>query len=140
MRYYDLAAANARLSVVRPLLVALRLDRDAVAKEQREILRLEAIEDQGAGIIAELDQREAAVRDAVTRMHAVVAQLVDWDVTLRDITAGLIDFPALANGRPVWLCWRLGEGDVQFWHRQDEGFSSRKPISELPLEGSGPVA
>ena len=140
MRYYDLAAANARLSVVRPLLVALRLDRDAVAKEQREILRLEAIEDQGAGIIAELDQREAAVRDAVTRMHAVVAQLVDWDVTLRDISAGLIDFPALANGRPVWLCWRLGERDVQFWHRQDESFANRKPISELPVEGSGPVS
>lgn len=140
MRYYDLAAANERLSVVRPLLVALRLDRDSVAKEQQEIARLEAIDDHGAGIVAELDQREATVRDAVTRMHAVVAQLVDWDVTLRDVTAGLIDFPALANGRPVWLCWRLGEGQIAWWHATDEGFSARKPLSELPSGGAGPVS
>ena len=140
MRYYDLAAANARLAVLRPLLVALRQDRDTVAREQTEILRLEAAGDQGAGTIAELDQREAAVRDAVSRMHAVVSKMVEWDVTLRDITAGLIDFPALANGRPVWLCWRLGEGDISFWHGQDEGFASRRSIAELPLEGSGPAS
>ena len=140
MRYYDLAAANERLAVVRPLLVALRLDRDSVAKEQQEIARLEAIHDHGAGIVAELDQREAAVRDAVTRMHAVVAQLVDWDVTVRDITSGLIDFPALANGRPVWLCWRLGEGEIAWWHATDEGFSARKLLSELTGGAAGPLS
>ena len=139
MRYYDLDAANARLFTVRPLLEALRADRDEVAREQLAIARLQDASD-GAASIAERDQREAAIRDAVGRMQHLVAQLVEWDVTLRDIGTGLIDFPALANGRPVWLCWRLGEDDVQLWHRQDEGFANRKPISELPLEGSGPVA
>ena len=43
----------------------------------------------------------------VSQMEAAVQQLDDWDVTLRDIGSGLIDFPALANGRPIWLCWRL---------------------------------
>ena len=140
MRYYDLAAANDRLALVRPLVVALRLDRDAVAREQKEILRLEAAVSDDAGIIAELDQREAAVRDAVARMHQVVSTLVDWDITLRDITAGLIDFPALTNGRPVWLCWRLGEGDIAWWHATDEGFASRKPLDELPSGGAGTVS
>ena len=102
--------------------------------------RLEGAGDTGAGTIAELDQREAAVRDAVHRMHTVVSQLVEWDVTLRDITAGLIDFPALANGGPVFLCWRLGEPAILNWHRQDEGFGQRRPISEWPSEGSGPVS
>ena len=70
-------------------------------------------------------------RPSVTRSPgctAIVARLVEWDVTLRDISAGLIDFPALANGRPVWLCWRLGEGDIAWWHNTDEGFSARKPL------------
>jgi len=140
MRYYDLAAANARLAVLRPLLVALRQDRDTVATQQKESLRLEGAGDSGAGTIAELDQREAAVRDAVQRMHSVVSQLVEWDVTLRDITAGLIDFPALANGRPVWLCWRLGEGEIAWWHPTDEGFSGRKPLDELPGGVAGPLS
>jgi hypothetical protein len=140
MRTYDLDAANAHLTVLRPLLVALRQDRDTVAREQKEILRLEAAGSDEAGVIAELDQREAAVRDAVARMHAVVSRLVEWDITLRDISAGLIDFPALVNGTLVWLCWRLGEDGVAFWHRQDEGFAARKPLSELPTEGSGPIS
>src|SRR5437899_3144475 len=45
----------------------------------------------------------------IDQMQAAVQQLVDWNITLRDIETGLIDFPALVNGRQVWLCWRLGE-------------------------------
>ena len=56
---------------------------------------------------------------------------------LRDISSGLIDFPALANGRPVWLCWRLGEGQIAWWHATDEGFSARKPLEDLPGGGVG---
>lgn len=141
MRYYDLDTANAQLLRVKPLLLALRQDRDQVAREQQALHALEA--SPGAnepGTIAERDQREAAVRDAVGRMHEIVVRLVEWDVTLRDINTGLIDFPALANGRPVWLCWRLGEDDIAWWHGTDEGFAGRKPLSELPLEGSGPVS
>ena len=141
MQYYDLDAANTRLGIVKPMLIALRQDRDQVAREQRELQRLEALPDaQEPGILAQRDQHEAAVRDAVARMHGIVARLVEWDVTLRDISAGLIDFPALANGRPVWLCWRLGEDDIAWWHNTDEGFSARKPLRELPLEGAGPVS
>ncbi len=141
MQYYDLDAANARLSIVRPMLVALRQDRDQVAREQQALQALESSpEAQQPGTIAERDQREAAVRDAVGRMHEIVVRLVEWDVTLRDITTGLIDFPALANGRPVWLCWRLGEDGIGWWHGADEGFSARKPLSELPVQGSGTIS
>ena len=141
MRYYDLDSANNQLLRVKPLLLALRQERDQVAREQQALNVLEASTAANEpGTIAQRDQREAAVRDAVGRMHEIVVRLVEWDVTLRDINTGLIDFPALANGRPIWLCWRLGEADVQFWHRQDEGFANRKPISELPAEGSGPVS
>jgi hypothetical protein len=141
VRYYDLDSANNQLLRVKPLLLALRQERDQVAREQVALNALEASpQAQEPRIIAERDQREAAVRDAVGRMHEIVVRLVEWDVTLRDINTGLIDFPALANGRPIWLCWRLDEADVQFWHRQDEGFANRKPISELPLEGAGPVS
>lgn len=141
MRYYDLDSANARLTVVKPMLLALRQDRDQVAREQLALQALEgSAQAQEPGVIAERDQREAAVRDAVGRMHQVVSRLVEWDVTLRDINTGLIDLPALAAGRPVWLCWRLGEEDIAWWHGADEGFDSRRPLSELPMQGSGTVS
>ena len=50
---------------------------------------------------------------------------------LRDIERGLIDFPALVAGRPVFLCWELGESDVAFWHEVETGYGSRRPLIEL---------
>ncbi|HEX9550652.1 MAG TPA: DUF2203 domain-containing protein [Candidatus Limnocylindrales bacterium] len=67
----------------------------------------------------------------IDQMQAGVTRLVEREVTLREIEAGLIDFPALANGRQIWLCWRLGEGDIDWWHELDDGFAGRRRLSEL---------
>src|SRR2546423_15385949 len=78
----------------------------------------------------------------VDQMQAAVAQLISWDITLRDIKSGLIDFPALVNGRQVCLCWRLGEDTVEWWHELATGFSGRKRIAELvrPFHGREPAS
>ena len=64
-------------------------------------------------------------------MEAAVTQIDTWGVTLRDIKTGLVDFPALANGRPIWLCWKLGEDDIAWWHELDTGIAGRKSLMEL---------
>jgi hypothetical protein len=76
----------------------------------------------------------------IDQMQAGVARLVELDITLRDISTGLIDYPALVSGRPIWLCWRLGESLVEHWHAHDEGFDARRPLDDLPSissRGSG---
>jgi hypothetical protein len=67
----------------------------------------------------------------VDQMQASVAKLDAWSITLRDIDNGLIDFPALASGRQIWLCWRLGENDIDWWHDLDVGFAGRRRLAEL---------
>src|SRR6185437_1173687 len=42
---------------------------------------------------------------------------------VKDLESGLLDFPSVINNEEVYLCWRLGEERIRFWHRQDEGFS-----------------
>jgi hypothetical protein len=129
-RYYGIDEANERLTEVRPLLERLRDDRAAVAEAQRELVR--ARQANGSAEHAEdLAEREAAIRELVRRMQASVNQLDEWGMALRDIGSGLIDFPALASGRPIWLCWRLGEDDIGWWHEHDTGFDSRQPLAEL---------
>jgi hypothetical protein len=80
----------------------------------------------------ELRRLRLRMRGIVDQMQADVAWLDDRSITLRDIPTGLLDFPALVSGRQVWLCWRLGEDDVGFWHAHDEGFSGRRPLANLP--------
>ena len=130
MRYYDLDAANARISELRPVLEALRDDRDDVAESQRQLTRFRATNG-SSDHAAELERREEHVREVVQRMTQSVAQIEAWGVTLRDISSGLIDFPALAMGRPIWLCWRLGEGDIDWWHELEAGIAGRRPLAEL---------
>ncbi len=65
-------------------------------------------------------------------MQAAVERLDAWDVTLRDIETGLVDFPALVAGRQVWLCWRLGEGGYAKWGPRNLSVRPRKLPARIP--------
>ncbi|HUQ77289.1 MAG TPA: DUF2203 domain-containing protein [Patescibacteria group bacterium] len=71
------------------------------------------------------------MQGVIDRMQAGVARIDELGVTLREIETGLIDFPALASGRQIWLCWRLGEGDVETWHELGDGFPGRQALADL---------
>jgi hypothetical protein len=47
---------------------------------------------------------------------------------VKDIDTGLLDFPSLRGGEEVLLCWRLGEDEVAWWHRPEDGFAGRQPL------------
>jgi hypothetical protein len=125
--YYDIDAANTRLAELRPLLAALREARDAVAAGQLRLTQLLADEADPALIARE----QQGMTITVQRMELAVRQIDAWSVNLRDIGTGLVDFPALVSGRPVWLCWKLGEDDITYWHELDAGIAGRKPLIEL---------
>jgi hypothetical protein len=102
-RYFAIDEANALLAEVQPLLEQLKVDRDLVAGLQPEIER--GRESNGSAEHAELLARqESELRAVVRRMQQAVGQIDALGITLRDIGSGLIDFPALASGRPIWLC------------------------------------
>jgi hypothetical protein len=129
-RYYRLDEANERLGELRPLLQKLRDDRNSVAELQQKIRDVRS-NNGSADHAAEIGRIEDEMRKIVGEMKDAVDQVDEWGVALRDIGTGLIDFPALANGRPIWLCWRLGEGDIGWWHEADSGFDSRRRLTEL---------
>ena len=129
-RFYDIDAANARLLELRPVLEQLKADRDALADAQREIREVLA-SDGAPGSEERLRSHEVRVRSLVRNMERAVAQIDAWGVTLRDIQSGLVDFPALVSGRQVWLCWRLGEGEIEWWHELSTGIAGRRALADL---------
>ena len=76
----------------------------------------------------EHDTLAKAIQAALERIEAT-------GCVVKDLDAGLLDFPAILKNEEVYLCWRLGEDRIRFYHRQDEGFSGRKPIDP---EDAGP--
>lgn len=135
--FFDIDAANAALTEVAPLLANL-------SDQRRELIRLRdrtIATHQAAGVgpsepIEAIDADEARLlrlrmQGVIDQMSAAVAHIDTLGITLRDIERGLIDFPALASGRQIWLCWQLGDGAVTFWHDLETGFDSRRPLIEL---------
>ena len=61
-------------------------------------------------------------------MDEYVRELGQLGVELKDYFTGLIDFPSLRNGRPVYLCWRMGEAEVAYWHELEAGFAGRQKL------------
>jgi hypothetical protein len=80
---------------------------------------------------AESQRLKMRMQGLVDQMIATVARIDEWGIQLREIETGLVDFPALVAGRQVWLCWRLGEPHVEWWHELNEGFIERHRLEDL---------
>ncbi len=72
-------------------------------------------------------------------LRAAIERISSTGCVVKDLDMGLLDFPALINNEEVYLCWRLGEERIRFWHRQDEGFTARKPIEPGDTSPNNPV-
>jgi hypothetical protein len=75
-------------------------------------------------VVALERQAQALARE----IDACQRELEDLDIELKDRRLGLIDFPSEMNGRPILLCWHVGEPEVQFWHEVDAGYAGRQPL------------
>jgi hypothetical protein len=132
MRFFTEDEANEALGVVRPAVERLVAARRRFRQESG---RLETVQAHVAGNGGGLDPQrvrelQEAAAQAASAVAAVVADLEELGVQVKDLDAGLIDFPARHPEREetVLLCWRLGEERVGFWHGLEEGFAGRKPL------------
>jgi hypothetical protein len=73
------------------------------------------------------EEAALALKQAVDKVH-------EFGCLVKDLDIGLIDFPTLFQGEEVYLCWKLGEAGIRFWHGVNEGFRGRKPIDSGFLE------
>jgi hypothetical protein len=65
------------------------------------------------------------------RLKGAIEKILEFGCLIKDLDIGLVDFPTLFRGQEVYLCWKLGESGIRFWHGVDEGFSGRKPPGRL---------
>jgi hypothetical protein len=140
-RVFTVAEANARLPLVGAIAAdVVSLARDVIQRRQRllELAHWTERDDRGP-YRDELVQIEEDLDKDTRRVAAYVEELRELGVEPKSITEGLVDFPAILDGRLVYLCWRLGEPEVGFWHEVDAGFRGRQPIGDFWKPSHPPV-
>lgn len=130
-KFFSLAEAERLRSQLEPLLIEAIEARRKIEEVDEKLDELsERIQRTGGMLVPyeraakwrrEHNHLAVAIRNAIERIHAT-------GCVVKDIEVGLLDFPSQIDGKEVFLCWRLGEDRIRFYHGMDEGFAGRKPI------------
>jgi len=74
--------------------------------------------------------------NCVSTIREALVKIEQTGCVVKDLEMGLLDFPSIVNDEQVFLCWKLGEERIGYWHRVDEGFAGRKPLG--PADAAPP--
>jgi hypothetical protein len=121
-RRFTLAQANSALPLVRRIV-------GDIVKTHGLVLRLQAEMERAAG----KDQATAQSKldESVHRLEDYVDELLEVGCELKDYQVGLIDFVGRHQAHDVYLCWKLGEEEIGYWHEINAGYAGRQPIASL---------
>lgn len=130
-RLFTVEQANAALPLVRAIASDLaKLSRDVIDRRERLSLLLAGREGGSRDLYGEeLAHVEQELEKDSERLQEYVEELRELGVEPKNGPEGLIDFPAMIDGRPAYLCWKLGEPEVLHWHDLDAGFRGRQPLT-----------
>jgi hypothetical protein len=122
--------ANAALTELQPLVEELVAAKRALDEAQERADDVTSrISGNGGGLPpAQLAEVHDLVNRRATALAKTLEQIQSLGVVVKDLDSGLVDFPSVRDGEDVLLCWQLGEDEVAFWHRYEDGYAGRRPI------------
>lgn len=123
---YTIDEARALLPQVRAVLLQLAFERRKADVAHAALHR--RLEDGAEERDGERRHLEAVTTEQRAGVRALLHHLESLGVVVRDLDTGLVDLPTLRDGERVWLCWRLDDPDLGWWHSTREGYASRRPL------------
>jgi hypothetical protein len=139
-KYFDRKEAEDLLPTITPWLEDARGEKQTIEAFKNELAQVASrimVLGGTSPPLADLLRKKTAHDEASERLVAIVNRIQETGVLVKDLEIGLVDFPSLMEGEEVYLCWKLGEDRIAFWHGTDEGFTGRKPLDE-PEAGRTP--
>jgi hypothetical protein len=121
-KHYTREEARELLPQIRQWLAELSRQREAMQKYET---RLTGLTESGNDVGGETVNNWIR---ALAAMQEVLAEFQKRRIFIKDLSRGLLDFPALIGGREVFLCWEQDEDDVEFWHDLETGYGGREKL------------
>jgi hypothetical protein len=125
-RVYTVDEARALLPQVRSVLIQLAIERHQADASHAALHR--ELGSGASGTDLHRTRLEADTGEFRARVRALLEHLESLGVVVRDLEAGLVDVPTIRDGERAWLCWRLDDPELGFWHSTREGYDSRQPL------------
>ena len=132
-KYFDRREAEMLLPTIAPWLEEARDEKQRVETYKTEMTQVTSrIMVLGGTFppLADLLQKKSEHEKAAEHLVEIINRIQETGVLVKDLDIGLVDFPSLVEGEEIYLCWKLGEDHINFWHGVDEGFAGRKPLDE----------
>lgn len=126
-RIFSLGEANRALVLIRRIVTDVIFEYSRMLELQENLETAEEAEASEQGERARTD----LIRSA-GRLRTCLDELEDVGVELQDWATGVVDFPSMAAGREVRLCWQYGQDHIEYWHEVDATFAERRMIDTLP--------
>lgn len=125
MKLFTIEEANALLPSVKAIVGSIqRAHRGLVSFQNAARQAADGAKDGGGGLA-----QGSRYAELLVELSMKTGELEELGVQLKDYAHGLIDFPAMREGRVVLLCWKAGEGDeIEWWHDVEAGFAGRQPL------------
>jgi hypothetical protein len=138
-KVFSVDEANRMLPLVRAIVSDLvRLSSEVTERRHRLNHLLAGREREAEDVYSEeLAEVERGLSRDTQRLRGYVEELRQLGVEPKG-GEGLVDFPSEMDGRPVYLCWKLGEPEVLYWHDLDAGFAGRQPLAVDSVGAGGP--
>lgn len=124
---YTLDEARRLLPQVRATLLQVAVERRRADASHAELHRRLRDGEHGADP-DDQSALEATATEQRAQVRALLDHLESLGVVVRDLDEGLVDIPTLRDGEPAWLCWRLSDPELSWWHTTREGYTSRRPL------------
>jgi hypothetical protein len=141
-KLFTLTEAERTRREIEPVLIEAMEARRKLLPLDEELGTLSARIQTMGGIVVPYEQtaRMRFDRDRLAEsLNTYLEKIQSTGCVVKDLDTGLLDFPSIVNNEEVYLCWRLGEERIRFYHRQDEGFAGRKPIEPGDTGPSNPI-
>ena len=131
VKYFSVEESNAlvpRLTEQMQSLQALQGAARGKYEEMRDIREVGYRKDGNLIMMTDYQVAKRELDEVVADANKILGAISELGCRVTDVEVGLIDFPALIDGEEVYLCWRMDEPVVGYFHGLDEGYAGRRPL------------
>ncbi|SLM48170.1 conserved protein of unknown function [Nitrospira japonica] len=122
-RLFTLAEANRLIPQLNSRLSSVKQARETLVRTKEDIRKASAQAEYGGGSTV-----GALYITSLQQVSANIKAIHELGVVVKDLDMGLCDFPHLRDGRIVFLCWKMGEQEIRWWHETTSGYKDRCPL------------